>query len=209
MRLSLGGGDLRLCACRDSVVESPSGRTFERTGTTRMGGPWLPSPFDNEDVISPAETGEPRDSPRFGVALVAVLAAAVFTSWCSTQLPGLFIQLGRDMRYILISFLGALVVKLVLRIIGYEISYLITVVALLVGAAVAIMARGFILSVFGPSLVPSWFGFRALAMLPGLLVSALVVQHAAAPAPRWRDLVFRRKRRTTPAAGEAPFSGAR
>jgi hypothetical protein len=122
---------------------------------------------------------EPQDErpPSYGLALVAVLLGGVASSYVSVLLVGVTPYLGRDGWFVVASLVGAWPVRLFLAALGYRISYVAAVLALLTGAVIATLATRLIVH-GAPGLLTS--GGGTVTALPSLLLSAWIVQLAAA-----------------------------
>ena len=113
--------------------------------------------------------------PSFGLAVVAVLAAGFATSYAATLFIGFTPYLGRSAWTIATSLLGAVLVRFVLRALGYEISFLAAVLALVAGAVVSI-AFIRLLPPTPHALVPHLPTAGLVTGIPSLLLSAWLIQ---------------------------------
>jgi hypothetical protein len=118
-----------------------------------------------------------HDRPSYGLALVAVLAAGAAASAVSFLFIGLFAVGGMPVRYLVGALISALVVQMILRVLGFEISYGGAFGAMFAGAVAAIALRTvFPLATGMPALVPF---LGSLGGLPSLLLAAWLVQLGA------------------------------
>jgi hypothetical protein len=119
-----------------------------------------------------AATQEVRP-PSYGLALVAVLLGGVASSYVAVLLVGVTPFLGVWSWYVVASLVGAWPVLLFLRALGYRISYLAAVAALLAGAVLSTLFTRLILHGAPLLFTP---GLGAITGLPSLLVSAWLVR---------------------------------
>jgi len=125
------------------------------------------------DAVPPAE-----DHPSYGLALVAVLAAGAVASAASVLFIGFIAVGGASVRYLIGALLGGLAVQIILRVLGFRISYGGAFVAMVLGVLAAIALRNVLPFSAGlPALVPF---VSSLAGLPSLLLTAWLVQMSAA-----------------------------
>jgi hypothetical protein len=123
------------------------------------------------------------DEPSYGVALVAVLAGGVISSWVSSLFFGFAPYLPRTGWIILTSVIGAYCVKFVLRVLGYEIGLVAAFAALALGAVVSASLATAMPGVTGPG-VPLLPAFGLFSGLASLLLSAWIVQNTASSPQR-------------------------
>lgn len=123
---------------------------------------------------APAET----DSPSFALALVAVLAGGAVSSWLSAVFVAYTSFLTATAWTVVTSMVGAVGVKLVLRVLGYEIGIVAAVAALVAGSIVRLVLVTALPASSGPA-VPLLPNFGMLFGLPSLLLSAWIVQNTA------------------------------
>lgn len=118
------------------------------------------------------------EQPGFGVALAAVAVAAATSSWFFVALAGAFeSDMGSQVDYLLSSVVGGFGVKLLLRVLGYDVSYPTAVIALVAGSVVGIVV---IHAVPGAGEALPVLPVLGLASgIPSLLVSAFIIQMSA------------------------------
>jgi hypothetical protein len=116
--------------------------------------------------------------PGFVTALVAVAVGGVVSSWISALLAGLAPATSMETWAILTSVFGAVGVKLVLRVLGYDVAF-----AFAAGALLAGRIAGLVLIQALPDLgghpVPELPTFGLYSSFPSLLLSAWIVQITA------------------------------
>jgi uncharacterized membrane protein YeaQ/YmgE (transglycosylase-associated protein family) len=71
--------------------------------------------------------------PSFGTALVAVLAGGALTSWITAAFVGLAPNTSVESWAILTSICGAVVIKIVLRVLKYDVAFPFAAGALMAG----------------------------------------------------------------------------
>jgi hypothetical protein len=120
-----------------------------------------------------AEPSQDVDPPSYVLALVAVLLGGVASSYVALLLVGITPILGVWGWYVVASLVGAGPVLLVLRALGYRVSYLAAVAALLGGALVSTIVTRLILQGAPLLFTP---GLGGITGLPSLLVSAWLVR---------------------------------
>ena len=118
--------------------------------------------------------------PSFGGAVVAVLAAGVFSSWISALLFGLAPALTHTVWLAATSVIGAFGLRFVLRLLGYEIALVAAFAAVAIGSVIGIASASAMPGVAGPG-VPFMPAFGMFSGVIGLLVGAWIVQHTARP----------------------------
>jgi hypothetical protein len=111
--------------------------------------------------------------PSYVLALVAVLLGGVASSYVALLLIGITPLFGMWGWYVVASLVGAGPVVLVLRALGYRVSYLACVAALLGGALVSTVVTRLILHGAPLLFTP---GLGGITGLPSLLVSAWLVR---------------------------------
>lgn len=118
------------------------------------------------------------EQPGFGVALASVAVAAATSSWFFVALAGAFeSDMGSQVDYLLSSVVGGFGVKLLLRVLGYDVSYPTAVIALVAGSVVGIVV---VHAVPGAGEALPVLPVLGLASgIPSLLVSALIIQMSA------------------------------
>jgi uncharacterized membrane protein len=114
----------------------------------------------------------------FGLAFIAVLVAGFASSYATAFLIGSTLDLG-PMSYLMISFVGAIALRLVLGAVGYEIPYLAAVFAFLVGSVIAVGLGHMAAATGATQLTLPVFGLMVGA--PSLLLSAWIVRFSAFP----------------------------
>ena len=110
--------------------------------------------------------------PTFGVALVAVFLSGFLASLISPFLFGFAVFGGLAALTLISALVRAFAIRLVLGLMGYEISYISAIVATMAGAVVATGLRILFPQAFAPLLIP----FVSLAGIPSLLLTAVLVQ---------------------------------
>jgi hypothetical protein len=131
-----------------------------------------------------------QDGPSYGLALVAVLAAGAVASAVSFLFIGLFAVGGMPVRYLVGALISALVVQVILRVLGFEISYGGAVAAMFAGAVAAVALR----------MASALDGTAGAGAVPW------VAQRPAEPAP---DRLARAARRRAPASRASGLGRAR
>lgn len=113
--------------------------------------------------------------PSFGLAIVMV--AGFVTSYATMLFIGFAPYVSRGTWSLLMSLIGAVALRFVLRVIGYEISYVAAVAALLIGSLISILLARTI-----PAASPTIPLLPALGLfvgIPSVLLSAWIVQMTA------------------------------
>jgi hypothetical protein len=118
------------------------------------------------------------DGPSFSVALVAVLAGGIVSSWISTLFFGFAPYLTHTVWVVLTSIFGAYGLKFVLRLLGYEIGLVAAVGALALGSIVGVGLASAVPGMAGPGL-PVLPAFGMFSGIGSLLLSAWIVQNTA------------------------------
>jgi hypothetical protein len=121
--------------------------------------------------------------PSFVTALVAVLAGGTLGAFASGLFVGFSIYLGGPIWQFVTGMLGAYMVRMILSLMGYELSLFVAAVAMLLGVVLSrvfmnVFASG-IGALPGISLGPMFPTFASLWTIPILLLSAWIVQQAA------------------------------
>ena len=121
---------------------------------------------------------DPRQ-PSFGNALVAVLAGGAVSSWMSALFVGFAPATSVEAWSILTSLVGAVGVKLVLRVLGYDVGFAFAAGALLSGRVVS-LALVQAMPDLGGHALPVLPSYGLFSSFPSLLVSAWIVQITSA-----------------------------
>jgi hypothetical protein len=114
---------------------------------------------------------EHEESPGFGTAVIAVLIAGVASSYASALLVGVSPIIGWNASLLVTSLVGAAAARYFLGILGYEIAYLLAIMAIAVGTLITLA----ITRVFLPThavLAP----LLSTSGIPSLLLSAWMLQ---------------------------------
>ena len=120
-----------------------------------------------------AEPSQQFRPPSYVLALVAVLLGAVASSYGALLFVNLTSILGLWWWYVVASLLGAWPVLLIIRPLGYRVSYLAAVAALLGGALASTLITRLVLQGAPLLFTP---GLGGITGLPSLLVSAWLVR---------------------------------
>jgi hypothetical protein len=115
--------------------------------------------------------------PSFGTAFLAVLAGAAISSWLAALFVGFAPASSPEAWSILTSLFGAVGVKLVLRVLGYEVPLAFAAGALLAGRVASLALVQSMPDLGGDQLVPS---YGVLSTVPSLVLSAFLVQICSA-----------------------------
>jgi hypothetical protein len=116
------------------------------------------------------------DGPTFGVALVAVFLSGFLASMISPFFFGFAVFGGLVAFTLIAGLVRAFAIRMILSLMGYEISYVGAVVATMAGAVVATGLRIlFPQALAAPPLIP----FVSLAGIPSLLLTTWLVQAGA------------------------------
>ncbi len=113
--------------------------------------------------------------PNFGTALVAVLAGGAVSSWISALFVGFAPSTSVEMWAILTSIFGAVGVKLVMRILGYDCPLAFAAGALLAGRVVS-LALVQAMPDLGGHVIPALPSYGLFSSFPSLVLSAWIVQ---------------------------------
>jgi hypothetical protein len=116
--------------------------------------------------------------PNFGTALVAVLAGGALSSWIAALFVGFAPATSVEAWAILTSIGGAVGLKLVLRILKYEIPFAFAAGALLAGRVASMALVQFMPDLGGHALAvfPSYGLFSSF---PSIVLSTFLVQMSA------------------------------
>ena len=124
--------------------------------------------------------------PSFGAAVVAVLAGGTISSWFSALFVGFAPYVNADVWWLVSVVVGAVVIKLSLRVLGYDSWLGSGAAALLAGRLVGAWLVHFAPGASGPAL-PLLPAFGVSGGLPSLVVAAFLVHLTAT---RRRETVF-------------------
>jgi hypothetical protein len=116
--------------------------------------------------------------PSFGTALVAVLAGGVVSSWIAGLFIGFAPATSVEAWAIMTSIAGAVGVKAVLRILGYDLALAFAAGALLAGRLVSLVVVQMMPDLGGHTL-PWLPTYGLFSSFPALLLSAAIVQLCA------------------------------
>ncbi len=116
--------------------------------------------------------------PSFALALVGVLAGGAISSWLSALFVGFVPFLSQTAWTILTSAIGALGVKIILQLLGYEIGIVAAAGALFLGSLVSLVLLTAMPRAAGPGL-PLLPAAGLATGLPGLLLSTFLIQNLA------------------------------
>jgi hypothetical protein len=116
--------------------------------------------------------------PNFGTALVAVLAGGALSSWMIALLVGFAPATSVEAWAILTSLGGAVGVKLVLRILKYDIPFAFAAGALLAGR-VASMALVQLMPDLGGHALAAFPSYGLFSSFPSIVLSTFLVQMSA------------------------------
>jgi hypothetical protein len=119
-----------------------------------------------------------RLQPSFGAALVAVLAGGTVSSWFSAVFVGFAPYLSAEAWWPVSVVVGAVVIKLSLRILGYDTWLGSGAASLLAGRLVGDWLMHFAPGASGPAL-PILPAFGVFGGVPSLLVAAFLVHLTA------------------------------
>ena len=116
--------------------------------------------------------------PSFGTALVAVLAGGAVSAWITAAFVGLAPETNVESWAILTSICGAVVVKVVLRVLRYEVPLAFAAAALMAGrlASLALVQAK---PDLGGHTIPAFPTYGLLSSFPSLVLSAWLVQITA------------------------------
>jgi hypothetical protein len=116
--------------------------------------------------------------PGFGAALVAVLAGGVVSSWIAALFLGFAPATSAEAWAILTSIFGAVGIKAVLRMLGFECPLALAAGALLAGRIVSLALVQTMPDLGGHS-IPFLPTYGLFSSLPSLVLSAFLVQMSA------------------------------
>jgi hypothetical protein len=117
--------------------------------------------------------------PSFGTALVAVLAGGAVSSWIAALFIGFAPATSPEAWAILTSLFGAVGIKAVLRVLGYECPLAFAAGALLAGRIVS-LALVQTMPDLGGHAIPVLPTYGLFSSFPSLVLSAFLVQMSAA-----------------------------
>jgi hypothetical protein len=119
------------------------------------------------------------NGPGFGLALVAVLAGGAISSWIAALFVGFAPFMSNTAWMIVTSVFGAVGVKLVLQLLGHDIGVIAATAALAVGSLVSVvLLTAMPRAAAGPG-IPLLPAAGVMTSLPGLLLSAFLIQNLA------------------------------
>lgn len=113
--------------------------------------------------------------PSFGAALVAVLAGGVVSSWIAALFIGFAPATSTEAWAILTSIFGAVGIKAVLRVLGYDCPVAFAAGALLAGR-IASLALVQTMPDLGGHTIPVLPTYGLFSSFPSLVLSAFLVQ---------------------------------
>jgi hypothetical protein len=113
--------------------------------------------------------------PSFGIALVAALAGGVLSSWIAGLFIGFAPETSPEAWAIVTSLAGAVGVKVVLRVLHYDVPFAFAAGALLAGR-VASLALVQAMPDLGGHAVPGLPTYGLFSSFPALVLSAFLVQ---------------------------------
>ena len=116
--------------------------------------------------------------PNFAIALVAVLAGGVVSSWIAGLFIGFAPATSPEAWAIVTSLAGAVGVKLVLRLLHYDVPFAFAAAALLAGR-VASLAVVQAMPDLGGHPIPVLPTYGLFSSFPSLVLSAFLVQISA------------------------------
>jgi hypothetical protein len=116
--------------------------------------------------------------PSFGIALVAVLAGGVVTSWIAGLFIGFDAASSPEAWAIVTSIAGGVAVKAVLRLLHYDIPVAFAAGALLAGR-VASLALVQAMPDLGGHMIPVLPTYGLFSSFPALVLSAFLVEISA------------------------------
>jgi uncharacterized membrane protein YeaQ/YmgE (transglycosylase-associated protein family) len=124
--------------------------------------------------------------PTFSTALAAVLAGAAVSAWISAAFVGIYPTSSIEAWAILTSAIGAVFVKLVLRVLKFDIALPFAAGALMAGR-LAGLALVQVMPDLGGHAIPGFPTFGLFSTFPSLVLSAWLVQISAG---RVRAIVY-------------------
>ncbi len=113
--------------------------------------------------------------PSFGIALAAVLIGGFITGFFESLLFNVAPLVPRTVWTVSTSVLGAVGLRMALRMFGYEIGLLAAVCASVVGSVVSLVLRSALLGASGPALFP----LLSVSGFAGIFVTTWIVQNMA------------------------------
>ena len=113
--------------------------------------------------------------PSFGTALVAVLAGGVVSSWIAALFIGFAPTTSTEAWAILTSIFGAVGIKAVMRVLGYDCPLAFAPGALLAGRIVS-LALVQTMPDLGGHTIPALPTYGLFSSFPSLVLSAFLVQ---------------------------------
>jgi len=116
--------------------------------------------------------------PTFGTALMAVLAGGAASAWISAAFIGLAPETSVEAWAILTSICGGVVVKIVLRVLRYEVPLAFAAAALMAGRLVS-LALVQAMPDLGGHTIPAFPTYGLFSSFPSLVLSAWLVQITA------------------------------
>jgi hypothetical protein len=127
-----------------------------------------------------AEGGTMADArqPTFGTALVAVLAGGAISSWISAAFVGIAPATSVEAWAILTSICGAVGVKVVLRVLKFNVPFAFAAGALMAGRVVS-LALVQTMPDLGGHAIPAFPTYGLFSSFPSLVLSAWLVQISA------------------------------
>ena len=124
--------------------------------------------------------------PSFVTALLAVLAGGAISSWISAAFVGLAPTTSVEAWAILTSICGAVAVKVVLRVLKYNVAFAFAAGALMAGRLVS-LALVQAMPDLGGHTIPGFPTYGLFSSFPSLILSAWLVQVSAG---RSRVLIY-------------------
>jgi hypothetical protein len=124
-----------------------------------------------------AEGGTMADArqPTFGTALLAVLAGGAISSWISAAFVGIAPATSVEAWAILTSICGAVGVKIVLRVLKYDVPLAFAAGALMAGRLVSLAVVQSVPDLGGHA-IPGFPAYGLFSSFPSLVLSAWLVQ---------------------------------
>jgi uncharacterized membrane protein YeaQ/YmgE (transglycosylase-associated protein family) len=116
--------------------------------------------------------------PSFGTALVAVLAGGALSSWITATFVGLAPDTSVESWAILTSICGAVVIKVVLRVLKYDVAFPFAAGALMAGRLFSIALVQAIPDLGGHT-IPALPTYGLFSSFPSLVLSAWLLQISA------------------------------
>jgi hypothetical protein len=116
--------------------------------------------------------------PSFGIALMAVLAGGAVSAWITAAFVGLAPETSVESWAILTSICGAVVVKVVLRVLKYDVAFPFAAGALMAGRLFS-LALVQTMPDLGGHAIPALATYGLFSSFPSLVLSAWLVQICA------------------------------